>query len=171
MIEWQQPGLKIGMHLEKIFDSIGEKLFNYLTIKLSSPLDAEDVLQEVFCRLARYRVRFRLIQNPSAYVFRVARNEAIRFLKNRKTNTERYHSAEELAEVIQDNLTGLENEALNQTAKALAQIPEEQREVIVLKFFEELTFKEIASVCGISINTTTSRFRYGMKKLRTLLEG
>jgi RNA polymerase sigma-70 factor (ECF subfamily) len=159
------------MHLEEIIDSIGDKLFNYLTIMLSSPLDAEDVLQEVFCRLVRYRVRFRFIQNPSAYVFRVARNEAIRFLKNRKTNVERYHSAEELAEVIQDNLIGLENETLNQTAKALAQIPEEQREIIVLKYFEELTFKEIASVCGISINTTTSRLRYGMKKLRILLEG
>ena len=159
------------MHLEEIIDRIGDKLFNYLTIKLSSPLDAEDVLQEVFCRLVRYRVRFRFIQNPSAYVFRVARNEAIRFLKNRKTNVERYHSAEELAEVIQDNLIGLENETLNQTAKALAQIPEEQREIIVLKYFEELTFKEIASVCGISINTTTSRLRYGMKKLRILLEG
>ena len=159
------------MHLEEIIDRIGDKLFNYLTIKLSSPLDAEDVLQEVFCRLVRYRVRFRFIQNPSAYVFRVARNEAIRFLKNRKTNVERYHSAEELAEVIQDNLIGLENETLNQTAKALALIPEEQREIIVLKYFEELTFKEIASVCGISINTTTSRLRYGMKKLRILLEG
>ena len=162
--------MKIGMHLEKIFDTLGDKLFNYLTIKLSSPLDAEDVLQEVFYRLARYRIRFRFIQNPSAYVFRVARNEAIRFLKNRKTHSERYHSTEELAEVIQDNLKGLENETLSHIAKALAQIPEEQREVIVLKFFEELTFKEIASVCGISINTTTSRFRYGMKKLRSLLE-
>ncbi len=77
---------------------------------------------------------------------------------------------EELTEVIQDNLAGLDHEVLSHIAKALAQIPEEQREVIVLKFFEELTFKEIASVCGISINTTTSRFRYGMKKLRSLWE-
>jgi len=159
------------MHIEEILNSMGDKLYNYLTIKLSSPLDAEDVLQEVFYRLVRYRVRFRFIRNPSAYVFRVARNEAIRFLKKGTRNPERYHSEEELAKVIQDNLTGLDNIALNRAAKALAQIPEDQREVIILRFFEELTFKEIASVCGVSLNTAASRYRYGMQKLRILLEG
>jgi RNA polymerase sigma-70 factor (ECF subfamily) len=158
------------MHLEKILDSIGDKLFNYLTIKLSSPLDAEDVLQEVCFRLIRYKVRLRLIRNPSAYVFRMARNEAIRFLNNRKRNPERYHSVEERAKVIRDNLTGIENEVMNQVAEALALIPEDQREVIILRFFEELTLREIATVCGVSINTAASRFRYGMQKLRQILE-
>lgn len=159
------------MRLEEIFDSMGDRLFNYLAIKLNSPLDAEDVLQEVFCRLVRYRVRFRFIRNPSAYVFRAARNEALRFLRKRGKNPETYHSAEGLAEVIQDNLIGLENEALNEVAKGLTLVPEDQREVIILKFFEGLTFKEIASVCDVSVNTAASRFRYGMQKLRQLLEG
>lgn len=159
------------MFLEEILNSLGDKLFNYLTLKLSSPLDAEDVLQEVFCRLVRYRVRFRFIRNPSAYVFRVTRNEAIRFLKKRKKNPEKYHPVKELSRVIQDNLAGLENETLNRVSEALALIPEDQQEVIILKFFEELTFKEIASVCGVSTNTAASRFRYGMHKLRKLLEG
>ena len=159
------------MHIEEILNSMGDKLYNYLTIKLSSPLDAEDVLQEVFFRLVRYRVRFRFIRNPSAYVFRVARNEAIRFLKKRTRNPETHRSVEELAKVMQDNLTGLDNIALNRAAEALAQIPADQREVIILRFFEELTFKEIASVCGVSLNTAASRYRYGMKKLRILLEG
>jgi len=159
------------MHIEEILNSIGDKLYNYLTVKLSSPLDAEDVLQEVFCRLVRYRVRFRFIRNPSAYVFRVARNEAIRLLKKRKRNPETHRSVEELSKVIEDNLAGLDNIALNRAAKALAQIPEDQREVIVLRFFEELSFKEIASICGVSLNTAASRYRYGMHKLRLLLEG
>lgn len=171
MVEWWQRGPKISMHLEQILDSLGDKLFNYLTIKLSSSLDAEDVLQEVCFRLIRYKVRFRLIRNPSAYVFRIARNEAIRFLENRKRNPETYHSVEERAKVIQDNLTGIENEVMNQVAEALALIPEDQREVIILRFFEELTLREIATVCGVSINTAASRFRYGMQKLRQLLEG
>jgi len=159
------------MNIEKILDSIGDKLFNYLAIKLGSSLDAEDVLQEVFCRLVRYKVRFRLIRNPSAYVFRMARNEAISFLKRKRKNPERYHSAEDLAKVIQDNLIGLEDETLTQAAEALALIPEDQREVIVLKYFEEMTFKEIAAVCDSSVSTIASRFRYGMDKLRKLLEG
>ena len=159
------------MDIEKIIDSIGDKLFNYLTIKLGSPLDAEDVLQEVFCRLVRYKMRLRFIRNPSAYVFRIARNEAISYLKSRGRNPERNCPAEDLARVIQDNLIGLENAALARVAEALALIPEEQREVVVLKFFEDLTFKEIAAACDSSVSTVASRFRYGMEKLRKLLEG
>lgn len=158
------------MDIEKILDSIGDKLFNYLAIKLGSHQDAEDVLQEVFCRAVRYKVRFRLIRNPSAYMFRMARNEAISFQKRKRNNPERYHPAEDLAKVIQDNLIGLEREALNRVSEALALIPEGQREVIVLKFFEEMTFKEIAAVCDSSVSTIASRFRYGMDKLRRLLE-
>lgn len=159
------------MDIEKIIDSIGDKLFNYLTIKLGSPLDAEDVLQEVFCRLVRYKVRHRFIRNTSAYVFRMARNEAISYMKSRGRNPERFHAGEDLAKVIQDNLVGLEDEALNRIAKALALVPEDQREVIVLKYFEEMTFKEIATVCDSSVSTIASRFRYGMSKLRRLMEG
>jgi len=158
------------MKIEEILDSIGDKLYNYLTIKLGSPLDAEDVLQEVFCRLVRYRVRFRFIRNPSAYIFRIARNEAISFLKHRKKNLKSHHSVERLSNVIQENLRGFDQEVLNHTAEALAKIPADQREVIVLKFFEELTFREISNVCNVSIGTITSRYRYGMEKLRKLLE-
>jgi RNA polymerase sigma-70 factor (ECF subfamily) len=133
-------------------------------------LDAEDVLQEVFYRLVRYKVRFRFIRNPSAYIFRIARNEAISFLKYKKKNLNRHHSIEGLSKVIQESLEGSDSIILNQTAKALAEIPTDQREVIVLKFFEGLTFREISNVCGISMGTVTSRYRYGMEKLRKLME-
>ncbi len=158
------------MKIEEILDSIGDKLYNYLTIKLGSPLDAEDVLQEVFCRLIRYKVRFRFIRNPSAYIFRMARNEAINHLKHRNKSPKSHHSVEGLSEVIKENLTGSDPEVLDQTAEALAKIPADQREVIVLKFFEELTFREISDVCHVSVGTITSRYRYGMEKLRKLLE-
>ena len=68
------------MHIEKILNSMGNELYNYLTIKLCFSLDTEDILQEVLCRLVRYEVRFRFIQNPYTYVERVARKEANRFL-------------------------------------------------------------------------------------------
>jgi RNA polymerase sigma-70 factor (ECF subfamily) len=56
-------------------------------------------------------------------------------------------------------------------ADALARVPEDQREVVILKLFEGLTFREIASVCDESIPTVASRYRYGVDKLRGLLEG
>ncbi|MGB2907859.1 MAG: RNA polymerase sigma factor [Candidatus Aminicenantaceae bacterium] len=158
------------MQLEEIYDRYGDRLYHYLTLKLGSPSDAEDVLQEVFCRLLRYRIRFRFIREPAAFVFRVARNEAIRFIRRRARERKSPGSIEEIAGVIQNELTGPDPSLLNRMSGALAQIPEKQREVIILKFFEELTFKQISEVCGVSLNTTASRYRYGMQRLRFLME-
>ena len=128
------------------------------------------MLQEVFCRLVRYHVRFRFIREPAAFVFRIARNEAIRFSERKRRERTSTRSVEEIAGVIQHGLTGPDPGILNRISGALARIPEKQREVLVLKFFEELTFKQISSVCGISLNTAASRYRYGIQKLRTLME-
>ena len=51
------------------------------------------------------------------------------------------------------------------------ELPAEQREVVYLKVFDGLTFKEIASVCGVSANTAASRYRYGIEKLREAAGG
>jgi RNA polymerase sigma-70 factor (ECF subfamily) len=158
------------MNIEQILDSYGDRLYNYLSIILGSPLDAEDVLQEVCYRLLKYKVKFRLINNPSAYLFRMARNEAVNYLKQKKAHQTNPYSVEEISQVIQNSITGPDLKVLNQASEALSKIPEDQREVFVLKFFGELTFKEIARVCGVSIGTITSRYRYGMQKLSTLLE-
>jgi len=160
------------MKLDELYDRYGEKLYHYLTVKLASAEDAEDILQEVFLRLARYSIRWKLIKNEEPYVFRVARNEANRFLKRKHQNQINPENAPALARVIHDSLVidcpdRSDKESLS---LALARLPEEQREVIVLKFFEELTLKEIAAVCGLSLNTVASRYRYGLSKLKSLLE-
>lgn len=160
------------MKLDELYDRYGEKLYHYLTVKLASAEDAEDILQEVFLRLARYSIRWKFIKNEEPYVFRVARNEANRFLKRKHQNQINPENAPALARVIHDSLVidcpdRSDKESLS---LALARLPEEQREVIVLKFFEELTLKEIAAVCGLSLNTVASRYRYGLSKLKSLLE-
>jgi len=158
------------MNIEQILDSFGSKLLNYLMIKLGSSQDAEDVLQEICYRLVKYRVRFRFISNPSAYLFRMARNEAVSCLKQRREHQANPYSVEESSQVIQNSIAGPDLNVLKKASDALAKIPDDQREVIVLKFFGDLTFKEIARVCGVSMGTVTSRYRYGMQKLSTILE-
>ncbi len=63
------------------------------------------------------------------------------------------------------------DEELRRLADALALLPYEQREVVVLHLKGDLTFREIAAVQGGSINTVQSRYRYGIEKLRSLLNG
>jgi RNA polymerase sigma-70 factor (ECF subfamily) len=65
----------------------------------------------------------------------------------------------------------IRNEQWKQTADALATLPYEQREVVVLHLSGDLTFREIAAVQGVSINTVLSRYRYGMDELRSIVNG
>jgi RNA polymerase sigma-70 factor (ECF subfamily) len=159
------------MNLEELYDRYGEKLYHYLVLRLGSCQDAEDILQEAFYRFGRYSVRWKMVKNPKAFVFKVVRNEANRFLKQkimfRKTMDLNPGYQNAIASVIQ----GPDQASENLLAESLAQLPDDQREVVLLKVFEGMTFKEIARICHRSENTIASRYRYGISKLRLFLEG
>ena len=159
------------MNVQEIYDRYGEKMFGYLIMKLGSRHDAEDVFQEVFLRLARHHsLRGRLVRNQAAYVLRAAHNEANRFLESRVRDRAGKPGVQDVREAIRGALSGPSFEEEDLAAKALAQIPAEQREVIGLKIFEGLTFKEIAAVCRVPQYTAASRYRNGIEKLRAILE-
>jgi RNA polymerase sigma-70 factor (ECF subfamily) len=157
------------VNIEEIYDRLGNKVYHYLTIKLGSASDAEDVLQEVFCRLARYPLRLRFIRNAGTFVFRIARNEANRFLRQRIHIRDCVEAGSGRDQIISHSLNGPDEPSRRWIGEALTRISEEQREILVLKTFEGMTFKEIAAICGISLNTAASRYRYGLEKMREIL--
>jgi RNA polymerase sigma-70 factor (ECF subfamily) len=158
--------------LEELYGCHGENLFRYLIFRLGSAEDAEDVLQETFCRFAHYALRWRLVRNPQAFVFRVARNEANRFLKRKlgRREGEKMILARE-AGGFAAAFTAPEEPSLALLLRQAGELPVEQKEIVFLKVFDGLTFKEIGSVCGVSANTAASRYRYGLAKLREAVEG
>jgi RNA polymerase sigma-70 factor (ECF subfamily) len=159
------------LELEKLYEHHGESLYRYLVFRLGSAEDAEDVLQETFCRFARYTVRWKLVRDPRSFVFRVARNEANRFLKRtlgrREAEARMARGAGGFAAIF----TAPDEPTLVQLLRMADGLPTEQREVVFLKVFEGLTFEEVGSVCGIPANTAASRFRCGIAKLREAMEG
>jgi RNA polymerase sigma-70 factor (ECF subfamily) len=163
--------MKDGVNLEELYDIYGERLYRYLLVRLGSEADAEDVLQETFCRFARYSVRWKMVRNPKMFVYRVARNEANRFLRRRirRARREADHSDREAGFTAAFEPPGAGRGAL--VLKRLDDLSAEQREIIHLKVFEGLTFREIAAVCGVSGNTAASRYRYGIARLRKAMEG
>jgi RNA polymerase sigma-70 factor (ECF subfamily) len=159
------------MKLDELYDLYGEKMYHYLALRLGSSEDAEDVLQEAFCRLARYSVRWAIIRNPKAFVFKVLRNEANRYLARRIKQRE---DVQKQPEPQNRPVFVIDDAAENSAAvisQALSRLPDDQKEIIILKIFQDFTFKEVASICGLSINTAASRYRYGIEKLRSSLEG
>ena len=158
------------MKLEELYDRYGEKLYQYLAIRLGSCQDAEDILQEAFYRFSRYSVRWKMVKNPKAFVFKVVRNEANRFLKRKIRQQKSIRMNPDSENAIASTIQGPDEKSEKLMARAMAQLPDDQREIIMLKLFQEMTFKEIARICGLSMNTAASRYRYGLAKLRLFLE-
>jgi RNA polymerase sigma-70 factor (ECF subfamily) len=158
------------MNLEELYDRYGVKLYHYLVLRLGSCQDAEDILQEVFYRFSQYSVRWKWIKNPKAFAFKVVRNEANRFLKRKIMQQKRMELNPEYENAIASVIQGPDKESEGFMAESLARLPDEQREVVMLKIFEGMTFKEIARICSLSVNTAASRYRYGLSKLRLFLE-
>jgi RNA polymerase sigma-70 factor (ECF subfamily) len=159
------------MTLDELYDRFGEQLYRYLVFRLGSCQDAEDVLQETFCRFARYSVRWKLVRNPRTFVFRCVRNEANRFLKRRLERPKDVSMNPGFQDIISSVVEGPDIKAERLLSEYLSRLPDDQMDVIVLKVFGGFTFEEIARICGCSINTAASRYRYGIARLRSILEG
>jgi len=160
------------LNLEELYERHGEDLYRYLVFRLGSIEDAEDVLQEAFCRFARYDLRWRLIRNRRAFVFRVGRNEANRFLRRKlgRREGERMIAAGG-ASALTAAFVAPAEPSLALILRRAGELPAEQLDAVYLKIYDGLTFKEIGSVCGVSVNTAASRYRYGIEKLREAVKG
>jgi RNA polymerase sigma-70 factor (ECF subfamily) len=160
-----------GEALRQIYDRHKHDLLTVATCLLADPPAAEDTLHDVMVTLAASANRLRIRGSLRSYLIACVANRA-RDEHRRRTRQEvpledvEVLSAE--AEPIRMAMDGEDSELLRQ---ALLQLPYEQREVITLHLHGDLTFREIARQQEISINTVTSRYRYGIDRLRTILTG
>ncbi len=145
--------------LAKLYDAYAPGLHRVLLAILSSPEDAEDAVQETFVKLLDGRMS--RARDTKAYLFSSARHVALDVLRRRKR--EQNHVEEE--ETVEPTTSDANNDLQN----LLRHLPVEQREVIALKVFQDMTFAEIAVVVHARPNTVASRYRYGIEKLRQWL--
>jgi RNA polymerase sigma-70 factor, ECF subfamily len=156
--------------LERIYDEHAQALFAFLLNFTRDENDTRDVLQEIFTRLAREPGLLRGARDERAFLIRLAHNAAIDFMRRRGTRR-KYHDQfgeEEFSIFAADQNPDVAafRESLS---RALAELPEDQRAVVHLKLWENLTFEQIATALDISPNTAASRYRYGIDKMRERL--
>lgn len=151
--------------LAQVYDRYAASLYRMLQATLSSSVDAEDALQEVFVKLATGRLS--RIRDLKSYLFVAARHEAFNILRRRKRESTLDEGGVAFESVnVTASDEGIEAPAYDWAA-LLARLPLEQREVIALKVWEQMTFIEIARIVRVSPNTVMSRYRYGIERLRS----
>jgi RNA polymerase sigma-70 factor (ECF subfamily) len=140
------------------YERYGPAMLRVAAAVLSSVIEAEDAVQEVFVRLL---LRRRAPMDLRAYLMQATRNECVSRIRRRRPE-------EPLSDTIVAPAKPCEASHLY---AALARLPEEQREVVALKVYGELTFAEIGAATGVPLNTAASRYRYALEKLRGMLSG
>jgi len=161
-----EPMNETKQSIEEIWRAHGRPLYSFVLSIVLRCEDAEDVLQNVFLGILKVFGQKTAIRKMKPYLYRAARNEALRLLARRQRVNE---TIEPDALLLVAAPPGRHDEAID-LSRALTELPQEQREVVVLKIYHGMTFDEIADLTKESLNTVASRYRYGLQKLRLLLE-
>jgi RNA polymerase sigma-70 factor (ECF subfamily) len=154
--------------LAALYDDHAQALFAFVLNLTRDEADTRDVLQEIFLKLARKPSLLDNAESPRAFLLRMAHNLAIDQIRRRATRQANYDRL--AAETVELFEASPDDPAFrDQLTVALAELPEDQRAVVHLKLWEEMTFEQIAMTLDIPPNTAASRYRYGIDKLRDRL--
>jgi len=168
IVGWARA-MRADRDLGALYDLYARALFRYALALVGNTEDGEDAVQDVFTRCARESKRLAKIRDVRAYLFTATRNAAYTILRKRRRRRETDFAKLPDLESAADG-EGQRSIGTSVLRHAFAGLPVEQREVLALKVFEEMTFQEIALAVGASINTIASRYRYAVAKLRQVLE-
>lgn len=178
--------LMTGQQDESISDVISQeqaRLRNFIRARVNDPLDAEDILQEVFYELVLAYRLMKPLEQVGAWLFRVARNRITDRFRKKKPDA----SLDEPLNTIEDGQSLFLEDVLpspdagpdsvyartvlvQEVEDALDDLPKEQRDVFLAHEIAGRSFKDIAAETGVSVNTLLSRKRYAVLHLRQRLQ-
>jgi RNA polymerase sigma-70 factor (ECF subfamily) len=152
---------------DRLVEVTQDELVHFAFYRLGNQADAEDAVQDVYVQAFRDRAKRQHVTDVRPYLFRMVRNRCTDVLRGRS------RKAGQTADVLVAGNDALEammaREEASHFARILKEIPEREAEVIRLRTWSELSFAEVAIAVDAAIPTVKSRFRYGIEKLRRLL--
>lgn len=168
---------------EKIAEAVRKdrgKLLNFIKKRVSDNDEAEDILQDVFYQLTQGYDMIGSLDKLTSWMYTVARNKITDLYRKKKPERFQVTYSDEGEELSLENLLpSLGNTPEDSLFKsviwdaiteALDELPVEQREVFVKNEFEDIGFKELSEMTGVSVNTLLSRKRYAVLHLRARLK-
>lgn len=152
-----------------LFERHHVPLYNYF-LRLTNRREAsDDLVQEVFLRMLKYRQGYRGDSPFTVWMYRIARNSWVDYLKKAKRETSWDENSEEPAS--DDPLPGQEleeSQELIQLRRALFKLAPEKREVLVLSRYQEMKYEEIAELLGCAVGTIKARVHRALKDLKEI---
>jgi RNA polymerase sigma-70 factor (ECF subfamily) len=156
---------------EQVFKQHFKSLHAYAYTILRDEDAAEDIVQQVFVKLWEKREETEITQSIQAYLYRMVYNSCLNFLKHEKVKEAHVsfakHSMSEGVEHITKTIAG--KELNHKIQQALQQLPEQCRTIFQLSRFEELKYKEIATLLNLSVKTIENQMGKALRIMRVAL--
>ncbi len=183
--EWLKWKFRRGSReaLARIYEKYLDSMLTLAIGLLNNTAEAEDVVHDVFVSFARSAGAFRLRGSLSGYLATSVVNRVRdRYRRRRQQpacrvglappedrSAERWWGKPHPTAAPDDLM--IFTEQAGRLSAAMAQLPEEQREVVLLRLTADMKFRDIAKLQQVSLNTVQGRYRYGLDKLRSMLDG
>jgi len=164
--------------LEMLINRHQARIFNFINSKVNDRDTAEDIFQDTFIKVIRtlkggqYNEEGKFLP----WIMRIAHNLVIDFFrKNNRmpkvNNTEEF----DIFQFISDNSPNVEHSLVQEQVvkdlqKLVQELPQDQKEVLIMRLYRDMSFKEIAENTNVSINTALGRMRYAIINLRKLID-
>lgn len=155
-----------------------QRVFSFIISKVLDKEVAEDIFQDTFIKVINTLKRGAYNEEGKflPWVMRIAHNLIIdHFRKNKRmpmfNNTDEF----DIFSIISDDMLNVEkqiikSQILDDVRVLIAELPEDQKEVLIMRMYKDMSFKEIAENTGVNINTALGRMRYALINLRKLVE-
>jgi RNA polymerase sigma factor (sigma-70 family) len=159
--------------LSRIYEKYRDDLLRIAAWLLNETSDAEDIVHDVFVVFVRSARQFQLTGSLRGYLATCVANKARNL--NRAKSIQRTVNLDEIepeaANFKRPEQWIINNEEFRQLNAAMGQLPYEQKEAVILHIQGRMKFREIAKIQETSIKTALSRYRYGLNKLRSIMNG
>lgn len=165
--------------LEILIQRHKSRVFSYILLIVKNQELAEDIFQETFIKVIRSLKRGKYIENGKfiSWVLRISHNLIIDHFRKEKlkgtvsndnSEVDIFNSQKFSEDTIEDQMVN--NQILNEVKELINELPEDQQQVILMRHYMGLSFKEIAEQTDVSINTALGRMRYALINLRKLID-
>lgn len=165
----------VQIKIEQLIERYQEALYWHVRRMVVGHEDAEDVLQETFIKIFQHLSELQKNESERAWVYRIATNEALQWLR---TKREMVYLDDEEAELkplldtlLTDGYTDTGDELVLRFQEAILRLPTMQRTVFNLRYYDELTYEEIALITGSTAASAKTNYHLAKTKISAIISG
>lgn len=155
----------------KLVNTYGQRLYWHIRKMVLDHEDADDVLQNTFIKVFKNIDSFKADSKLYTWLYRIATNEAINFLnkKSRRSMVSNEEAQERALQKLEADVY-FEGDAIQLALqKAIASLPDKQRLVFNMKYFDDLTYQELSEILDVSVGGLKSSYHLAVQKIKTYL--